>query len=361
MNVQGGAERFAVDLIAVLKDRGYEVHLATFDKVDWSRVEANMGSCVRPDKCISVFWRRLPIFGIYQRILMAFAVNRLSKNVDLTINTHSDHRFCHCDIVYMHGLTPFAKLHLPWWKIPYTLPYHILTWIGAKANAQGNSIFIANSKYTARQLLMEHGIKVDYVIYPPVHTETYRPLASRHERENTVLTVSRYAREKSLHGILEIAKRTRAEISFVVVGQAGNRFEEAIAKELIAEAHRLNLPITFHTNISQDEKREIMSRAKVYLQPGVDSFGVAVCEAVSAGCLPVAVNDGGHMEIIRKLGPIGRSYRSFDEAAECVEAAVAGWSPALAELASSQMKRFSIARFADEITGVIKRFAAKKK
>jgi glycosyltransferase involved in cell wall biosynthesis len=351
-----------VDLIAVLKGRGFEVHLATFDKVDWSRVEENMGVCVRPDRCISIFWKRLPIFGIYQRILMAFVVNRLSKNVDLTINTHSDHIFCHCDIVYMHGLTPFAKLNLPWWKIPYTLPYHILTWIGAKANAQGESVVIANSKYTARQLLIEHGIKSDYVIYPPVHTETYRPLASRRERENIVLTVSRYATEKSLHSILEIAKRTRDGIRFVVVGYAGNRFEEAIANELMAEAHRLNLPITFHMNTSQDEKREIMSRAKVYLQPGaVETFGVAVCEAVSAGCLPVAVNDGGHMEIIRTLGPIGRSYRNFDEAAECVEAAVAGWSPGLAEFASSQMERFSIRRFADEIIRVIKGFAAKKK
>jgi glycosyltransferase involved in cell wall biosynthesis len=357
LNPQGGGERFAVDLITVLKDRGYEVHLATFDRVDWSRVEENMGSCVRPDKCVSVLWRRLPIFGIYQRLLIGFAANRLRKGVDLTINTMSDHRFSHCNLVYMHGLTAFAKLNLPWWKIPYVLPYRMLTWIGAKANAQGDSVFIANSNYTARQLLLEHDIKADYVIYPPVHTETYRPLASRRDRENTVLTISRYVREKNLHDIIEIAKKTRDEISFVVVGNAENRFEKAIANELITEAGCLNLPITFHINISQDEKHEIMSRTKVYLHLGrVETFGVAVCEAISAGCLPVAVNEGGHLEIIKALGPVGRVYRDFDEAAECVEAAVAGWSPALAELVSSQMEKFSYANFSDKIIRVIKQF-----
>lgn len=363
MNIQGGAERFTVDLIRVLKDHGHEVHLATFDKVDWNRVERNMGSCAKPDKCLSIFSRRLPVFRIYQRLLMPFAANMLAKGVDVTINTHSDYSLCKTDIVYMHGAEAVPGgfgLGAPWWKIPYVLPYLAAIWLNSKLNKNPNvCIFIANSRYTAKKLLQNRGIHADRVIYPPVHTEIYRKFASQSQRESVVLTVSRYAKEKDLDHVLEVAKRTRNDIRFVVVGSAANRYERMIANGLIDKARALNLRIELHVNISQDAKREMMSKAKAYLHPGTfEHFGVAVCEAVSAGCLPVAVNEGGHLEILEPLGHLARYYKSFDEAAQCLESAVDSWSPDLAQLGSRQMERFGIDRFAREILQVIQEFAA---
>ena len=362
LNVQGGAERFTVDLIQVLKDHGHEVHLATFDKVDWNRVREKMGSCARPDKCLSIFWRRLPIFGIYQRLLMPLAAKRLARTVDVTINTHSDYLLCKTDIVYMHGVPAVLggfDLKVPWWKILYVLPYRFIIWVGTSLkNSPDDSIFIANSRHTAKKLLEHHGIHADRVIYPPVHTEIYRKLASQSERENVVLTISRYAKEKDLDHVLEIAKRTRNDIKFVVVGEAANRFEKAIASGLIDEARVLNLRIEFYVNISQDAKREMMAKAKAYLHPGTfEHFGVAVCEAISAGCLPVAVNEGGHLEILESLGPIARCYENFDEAAQCLERAIDSWNLELAENGSRQMERFGINRFAKEFLELIQEFA----
>ena len=362
LNIQGGAERFTIDLIKILKDHGYEVHLATFDKVDWNRVEKNMGSYVKPDKCFSIFWRRPPVFRIYQRLLMPFAANRLAREVDVTINTQSDYLLCKTDIVYMHGAPAVLgvfDLRVPWWKIPYVLPYQAIIWVASNLKRNPDDcIFIANSRHTARKLLEHHGIHADRVIYPPVHTEIYRKLVSQSERENVVLTVSRYAKEKDLDHILEIAKRTRSGIRFVVVGSAADRIEKAIANDLIDEARALDLRVRFYVNISQDAKREIMAKAKAYLHPGTfEPFGLAVCEAVSAGCLPVAVNEGGHLEILEPLGHIARYYESFDEAAQCLESAVDSWDPDLAQLASRQMERFGIERFAQEILQVLQEFA----
>jgi glycosyltransferase involved in cell wall biosynthesis len=364
LNIQGGAERFTVDLIKVLKDHGYEVHLATFDKVDWNRVEENMGSCVKPDKCLSIFWRRPSVFRIYQRLLMPLAANRLAREVDVTINTHSDYLLCKTDIVYMHGAAAVPdgfELKVPWWKIPYVVPYQAIIWVASSLRRNpDDSIFIANSRHTAKKLLEHRDIRVDRVIYPPVHTEIYRKLAFQSERENVVLTVSRYSKEKDLDHILEIAKRTRGDIRFVVVGSAANRLESSLANELIDEARAHDFRVTFYVNLSQDAKREIMAKAKAYLHPGTfEHFGVAVCEAVSAGCLPVAVNEGGHLEILEPLGHIARCYKSFDEAAQCIESAVDSWNPDLAQLASRQMERFGIERFAQEILQVIQEFAAK--
>jgi glycosyltransferase involved in cell wall biosynthesis len=347
----------------VLKEHGYEVHLATFDTVDWNRVEENMGSYVKPDKCLSIFWRRPPVFRIYQRLLMAFLAKRLARAVDVTINTQGDYLLCNTDIVYMHSaaaVTGGFKLKVPWWKIPYALPYQATIWVASNLKKYPDDcIFIANSRHTAKKLLENHGIHADRVIYPPVHTEIYRKLASQSERENVVLTVSRYAKEKDLDHILQIAKRTRGDITFVVVGSAANRFEKAIANELIDEARALDLRVRFYVNISQDAKRKIMTKAKVYLHPGTsEHFGVAVCEAVSAGCLPVAVNEGGHLEILGWLGHIARYYESFDEAARCLESAIGSWNPDVAQLASRQMERFGIERFAQEILQVLQEFAA---
>jgi glycosyltransferase involved in cell wall biosynthesis len=363
LNIQGGAERFTVDLIKVLKDHGYEVHLATFDKVDWNRVEENMGSYVKADKCLSISWRRPPVFRIYQRLLMPLAAKRLAREVDVTINTQGDYLLSKTDIVYMHGAPAVPgvfDLRVPWWKIPYVLPYQAIIWVASNSRNLNDCIFIANSRETARKLLEHHGIHADRVIYPPVHTEIYRKLLSQYERENMVLTVSRYGKEKMhLDHILEIAKRTRSGIRFVVVGSAANRFEKAMANDLIDEAHARDLPVRFYVNISQDAKREIIGKAKAYLYPGTfEPFGVAVCEAVSAGCLPVAVNEGGPLEILESLEHIARYYESFDDAAQCLESAVDSWNPDLAQLASRQMERFGIERFAQEILQVLQEFAA---
>jgi len=361
LNVIGGAERFTVDLIKVLKDRGHEVHLATFDKVDWNRVEQNMGPCVKPDRCFSIFWKRLPIFGIYQRLLMVLAVRRLAKSVDITINTHSDHLFCQTDIVYMHGVNPtlswnLSGLKVPWWKIPYILPYAIITWIASKRK-KPNAFFITNSYHSARKLLELHGIQAERVIYPPVHTEVYRELSQETDREDLVLTISRYAKEKDLDHIIEIAKRTRKAIKFIVVGQTANRFEEAIARSLMEKAKSLDLPMEFLVNISQEEKRGIMAKAKVYLHvSSFEHFGLSVCESVSAGCIPVAVNEGGHLEILEHAKPFAYTHNSFEEAAEHVEKAVEAWTPTTAQFISSRMEHFNLDRFADEMLQVVEGF-----
>ena len=356
LNVIGGAERFTVDLIKVLKDGGHEVHLATFDKVDWGCVEQNMGRCIKPDRCFSIFWKRLPIFGIYQRLLMVLAVKRLAKSVDITINTHSDHLFCRTDIVYMHGVNPTLSwnLKVPWWKVPYVLPYAIVTWIALKRK-KPNAFFITNSYHSGQKLLKLHGIQAKRVIYPPVHTEVYRQLSEETDREDLVLTISRYAKEKDLDHIIEIAKLTKKSIRFILVGQTANRFEEAIARSLMEKAE--SLPIEFLVNISQEEKRMVMAKAKVYLHvSSFEHFGLSVCESISAGCIPVAVNEGGHLEILEFAKPFAYTYNSFEEAAYQVEKAVEAWTPTTACFISSRMEHFNLDRFADEMLQVVEGF-----
>lgn len=361
LNVQGGSERFTVDLIKVLKDRGHEVHLATFDKVDWNSVEENMGSYVKPDKCFSILPWRPRIFGIYHRIFLMLAVKWLAQGADVTINAHSDHLFCKTDIVYIHWVSATQGTNLnfqyPWWKAPYVFPYRIILWINSKV-AKGDSMFLANSHYTKEKLFAYHGIHADRVIYPPVHTEVYRKLLCQSKRENIVLTIGRYSPERELGCIIEIAKRTQSYIRFVVIGQAAKPSELAMANSLIGNARMIGLPIEFHVNVSQDFKREMISKAKVVLQPShVEHFGIGLCEAISGGCLPVAVNEGGHLEVLDLLdGSTAYRYENFSEAAGQIEKAIESWNPQLSEFASRQMERFSLERFGHEIMNILTEF-----
>jgi len=48
------------------------------------------------------------------------------------------------------------------------------------------------------------------------------------------------------------------------------------------------------TNIPRDKLRELLGRAKYYLHPPFpEHFGIAVVEAMAAGCIPIVYRDGG--------------------------------------------------------------------
>lgn len=372
LNVMGGAERFTLDLIPLLHERGMHVNLATFDKVRWDSVRRMFGEVDKPESEISLLPFRLRRFGIYQRILMKFMVNRLQGRSDIVINTHSDHLFCYSDITYIHGVTSIESvsgaLGLERYNSSmlmklYFLPYKYLIMTKLRPYTDNDGMrFIANSKFTQERMKKILKISKSQVIYPAVDTEKYSRLTKSDSRQDQVVTIGRFTREKNLHLIPEIASKCPDYIKFVIVtASAGvnnglmNEFNFA-CKKFGVESR-----ITLYLDIPFEQKLEILKKSKVYLHMmPAEHFGLALAEACSAGCLPVVVKGGGQEEIVE--GIPHSVYDEFSHAAELVSLAINSWNPVKSKEVSSLMEeRFSKKNFSDQFCALIEEVYVSKR
>jgi len=83
--------------------------------------------------------------------------------------------------------------------------------------------------------------------------------------------------------------------NFVLIGN----YDEKIKKEIL----QINPKITFTGKLEQKQVFEWMQKAKVYCQLSfVESFGVALLEAMSLGCVPVITPRGAMPEIVGETG-----------------------------------------------------------
>ena len=337
LNVAGGAERYALSLIKVLKRNNYHVILGTFDKPDWIRIEKLWGEKpVKPDAYYWIFGRRLPFFGIYQRWLVA---SRLSKKLnslaDLTINTHSDHLYTDADIVCMHGVTDFNMWfrHSPWHKKLYYIPYkHLLN-----RGITGDPVVVANSKYTAK-LIWSIYQKKSTIIHPPVDVERYRKLLNKSDdRENMVLMIGRAAWEKNLEAIPSILEHLDdKDIKFSLVTSSHIPKNKILMK--LKECEQFNAgQFKIYLNLSPELKASLLKKSKVYLHTSpYETFGISIAEAMSAGLIPVMIDEGGHTDSFS-----GLHYHSFEEAAKAIKTAIHNWNYQRAYEYSMEMNRFS--------------------
>lgn len=368
LNVIGGAERFTLDLIPLLHERGMQVNLATFDKVRWSSVRRMFGEIDPPDNQISILPFRLRLFGIYQRILMKFIANKLQERSDVVINTHSDHLFCYSDIAYMHGVTPlegedvFQRYQKSLLMKLYFMPYKRLIQTKLKPYTdQDGMVFVANSKFTQERMKRFLKISRSRVIYPAVDTATYSQLARNDSRENQVVTVGRFTREKNLHLMPEIASKCSDKIKFAVVtASAGINNDLMDEFNHACKKYGVESRVTLHMNIPFEQKLEILKKSKVYLHlMPAEHFGLALAEGCSAGCLPVVVKGGGQEEIVE--GIPHSIYDDLGHAADLINLAINSWTPEKAKQVSSLMERFSKKNFGDQFCSLIEEVYNSKK
>ena len=371
LNVMGGAERFTLDLIPLLRKRGMLVNLATFDRVKWNSVKSMFGDVQTPDSQISILPFRLRLFGIYQRILMKTIANRLRGRSDVVVNTHSDHLFCYSDIVYMHGVTPldasddagvFARYNSSILMRLYFMPYKRLIQSRLRPYTEKDgTVFVANSRFTQDRMKRMLKITKSRIIYPAVDTQTYGRLAASNTREDQVVTVGRFTREKNLHLIPEVAAKCPENIKFAIVtASAGinndlmNEFNYACKK------YGVESRVKLYMNIPFQQKLRILENSKVYLHlMPAEHFGLALAEGCSAGCLPVVVKGGGQEEIVEGLPH--SVYDDLGHASDLVTLAIRSWTPQKSLEVSALMERFSRENFGDQFCSLIEEVSQRRR
>lgn len=154
-------------------------------------------------------------------------------------------------------------------------------------------MLLTNSKFS-RDVIRKYIGKDAVVIYPPVEISDYVKISRNTEREDAVITISRFTPEKNLDLIPFIAQKLK-NVKFYLIGSIrGSKSREYMTK--IARLKRqLNIDnLEIIANAPHIVKLQLLSKSKVllHLMP-YEHFGIVVVEGMASGCIPVVHKSGG--------------------------------------------------------------------
>jgi len=160
-------------------------------------------------------------------------------------------------------------------------------------------ILLAVSKYLANQLLPYCDRTIIEVVPNMVDTDFFiPPPAPRQIRPFRFLTVARLTPKKGIDLLIKAFARafpSEQDIFLDIGGDGEQRTElESLVKKL-----KLDGRVSFLGGLSREQVRKAMWRANVFILPSyVETFGVALIEAMSTGLFVIATCCGGPEEFI---------------------------------------------------------------
>ncbi len=325
LNSAGGGELVCLSLIKILRKAGNKVTLATVDKTDWGYLKKIFGEIAFPDREFYLLCRmpKTHFIMLHSVLLLTFYfaelfLLRLMRKGDLLISTCGEKTNSIADIVYVNG-TPlrcaFFLFDAGIKRKCYGRLYDLLLRVIDRLNS---SLIIANSKFN--KCVIRRCMNRDArVVYPPVNIQKFMCAERGRDRENTVVAVSRFLPEQNLDYIPKLAKFVQNS-NFLIIGPSGTTSKRTLEElnEMITK-FAVKDQVKIVTNQPLSRLLEALSTAKVFLrtQP-CEPFGMAIVEAMAAGCVPVVPKAGGPwFDILnQEQGKYGYAYSNLKEAAE---------------------------------------------
>src|SRR3989304_1047707 len=330
LNYFGGAERLCIYVIKTLKAKNFNVVLVTLDKTNWIALQRIFGYASRPDKEIYLLNRmpQIPNLTLRQGFvalsyaLKLFQVASKKKN-GLLINMRGEIADTIGDIIYTNAV-PLKLMYVypeiqpdkgARWRF-FSRIYSLLL----KILKTGKGTIVVNSVFNYNIIKEKLGKKA-LIVHPAVDLQRIKAVKNVRKRENIVVTVSRFRSAKGLERIPKIAELTEKG-NFVVIGTVDEGAEQPLKQltKRVREAGLRNRIHIFKNKTFDFTVRELLA-AKVFLhtQP-MEAFGMALVEAMAAGCVPVVPRNGGPwFDILdQKQGKYGYSYGSAQEAADII-------------------------------------------
>ena len=134
------------------------------------------------------------------------------------------------------------------------------------------------------------------LLYLGIDAERFRPIEPK---EDFVVSVGNITRENLARKGMETFVRAATflpRISFVLAG--------AHVDDAIDSLRRIATPnVSFPGRLSDDALRDLLGRARAYVQTSyTEGFGLAVAEAMAAGCVPVVTRNGAIPEVVGETG-----------------------------------------------------------
>jgi glycosyltransferase involved in cell wall biosynthesis len=189
--------------------------------------------------------------------------------------------------------------------------------------------FVANSE-NVRGRIWKTYRRESRVVHPPVAVGTFR-----HEpAEDYFLMVSELVPYKRVDAAVRAFSKSGRRLRIAGDGPEFARLQKMAAKN-----------VEFCGRVSDEELRGLYARARAFVMPGEEDFGITTVEAIASGKAVIAFGRGGVCEIVPEEGAF--FYDSPDD--ESLEAAVRRFETAEAAIPAAQLQtaatRFSEAEF----------------
>lgn len=201
---------------------------------------------------------------------------------------------------------------------------------------------IANSQYTANTI--ENQLKKkSIVVHPPININSTDHL----KRKNEVITISRFSQNKNLDFAFDVMSNIPNKWSLIASITSNPEHLEYIR---LKEQYKKYQNKDIYININSKSIDSILSQYKVYFHPSPETFGMAVAESISNGCIPIVPNNTAHLETV----PFNElRFNNKSEAIELIIQALEGKFDHLKPRLIENLKQFSQEIFNDKMLRIL--------
>jgi glycosyltransferase involved in cell wall biosynthesis len=203
--------------------------------------------------------------------------------------------------------------------------------------------FVANSRFVARRVQTYYGRPAE-VVHPPVDVELFTPGPPGGESEGKgyCLMVSALAPYKKIEQAMAACEKLGLELRVVGEGPEGKRLAEMAGPR-----------VRFLGRVDDERLRDLYRGARLFLQPGIEDFGIAAVEALACGTPVVAAARGGVLDIVED-GRHGVLYPHWEGPAALAEAIDKARRIGFNSLdLRDRAESFSVARFGDRVQSLL--------
>ena len=216
-----------------------------------------------------------------------------------------------------------------------------------------SDVVLANSNSTRKQCIKRWNRNDCIVLYPSIKIDeiaTYISSSSS-SKDDICIVLSRLSPEKKIELAIEAFKtKVLRNKQLLIIGY--------LARENKNYYHRLrdmskrNQNIKILPNLRRNEVLILLSKSKVLFHPNPNEhFGIAIIEAMAAGCLPVVHASGGPLEIVDN-GRYGLIYKDAMEIPELLNLAF-NLSEHFQHKVKSRALQFDIKHFQEKLITLI--------
>lgn len=177
---------------------------------------------------------------------------------------------------------------------------------------QRPDLYVAISNLVSQRLTATYNRKADEVIYPPFIPEivhTPKELGSL-SLPAFLFSVGRHVWYKRIDVLIEYAKTARTPTIIAGEGASAKRWQKLAGhagvtrpkgqslQDALSNWNHAMYPIIFVGAITKEEKVFLFQKARAYVMPGIEDFGLTALEALYYGCPTVVNRSSGVAEIL---------------------------------------------------------------